>query len=251
MSGDNDIDDLLATSLGQPAEFECALELSDSDLDSLLGPPAAAGPEGLEPLINEAAAETVPSSAPSPVTPADVEIPGRTPGGDAQTRRCLIFGMGDLACALPIANVTEIGRPLAVMPIPFVPAWILGISNLRGDLVSIVDLRAFLGLCEPGIRSGSRLVVVRSLREDIQAGLIVDEVKQIVQLPARPPEPAAPLSDPLAPYLQGICDWNGRMLALIDAERLLLSPAMRQIESSGQSNSWGRVVNSTETGDVR
>src|SRR4030095_6422769 len=74
----------------------------------------------------------------------------------------VIFTLDGASYSLPIASVTEIGRPLAVTPLPNVPEWMVGVANLRGDIISVVDLRRFFGLGADEAPRGGRMLVVRS-----------------------------------------------------------------------------------------
>lgn len=158
----------------------------------------------------------------APEAPAD-------PGAQEQH---VIFSLAGTEYAVPMANVAEIERPLDVTPVPNVPDWVLGVANLRGDVVSMVDLRGFLGLEQVGYQPGSRMVVVQSNREDLTTAFIVDRVSGIRYLPVdRIGAPAAPIEDQVAPYLRGVYEHEEHLLVVLNLERLLLSEEMRQFET--------------------
>jgi len=158
------------------------------------------------------------------------DLPVRQAAGSLADQH-VVFALAGTDYAVPIRNVLETGRPLAVTPVPNVPEWLLGVANVRGDIVSMVSLRTFLGL-EPGSQERQeRLLVVRSQAEDLTAGLLVDEIKGICSVPGdRVEAPASPLDDRVTTYLRGITKHKGRLLAVLDLDRLLLSPEMRQFE---------------------
>ncbi|MDH3349126.1 MAG: chemotaxis protein CheW, partial [Desulfobulbaceae bacterium] len=64
----------------------------------------------------------------------------------ATEQQFIIFTLAGTEYAVPASNVTEVGEMLQVTPLPNVPLWLKGVSNLRGDIISIVDLRSFLKL---------------------------------------------------------------------------------------------------------
>lgn len=149
--------------------------------------------------------------------------------GDAEQH--VIFALAGTEYAVPIANVTEIGPPLNVTPLPNVPDWILGVVNLRGDVVSMVDLRAFLGMARTNYGQTSRMLVARARQEDMTAGLIVDRVSGIRFLPMEQiGAPSAAIEDQVAPYLRGVYEHDGRLLVVLDFDKLLLSPEMQQFQ---------------------
>ena len=153
------------------------------------------------------------------------------PVGAAGEEQHVIFTLAGTEYAAPIANVTEIGRPLVVTPVPNVPDWVLGVANLRGDIISMIDLRAFLGMEWIGYGQASRMLVAQAHQEDMTTGLIVDRVSEIRYLSVdRIGAPAGPIEDQVTPYLRGVYEHDGRLLAVLDFDRLLLSPEIRQFE---------------------
>jgi len=161
-----------------------------------------------------------------------VDLAAARPVEAGDKEQHVIFSLAGAEYTVPIANVVEIGRPLAVTPVPNVPDWVLGAANLRGDIISMVDLRAFLGLEQVSPDRASRMLVAQTRQEDISVGLIVDQVSGISYLPAAQiSAPAAPIQDQVAPYLRGVYEHEGRLLAVLNLEQLLLSPEMQQFES--------------------
>jgi purine-binding chemotaxis protein CheW len=152
------------------------------------------------------------------------------PPRPAPSSRFVLFGIASTQYAVSDGYVTELERVPRVTPVPRMPEWLRGVTNLRGDIVSVVDLRIYLGL--PGhLPPTARLLVVRLLDEPFTTGLIVDAVDRIVSLPADAiTPPASPIEGPLAPYLTGVCTVGERLVAVLDLDRLLRSPDLRQFE---------------------
>jgi purine-binding chemotaxis protein CheW len=128
------------------------------------------------------------------------------------------------------ALVTEVGRVPKITTVPRMPPWLRGVTSLRGDIVSVIDVRTFLGLEATSVYSG-RLLVVRLPDEEFSAALLVDEVLQIASVPndaVKPP--ASPLEGSLAPFLTGVAEVGGRLVAVLDLERLLRSAEIRQFD---------------------
>ena len=127
--------------------------------------------------------------------------------------------------------VSEVARIPKITAIPHVPAWVRGVTSLRGDITSAVDLRVFLGLDPTSLHAG-RLLVVRLPHEEFLAGLLVDRVDKIANVPpddVRPP--VSPIDGPLAPFLAGVCQIGERFIAVLDLDKFLRSPEIRQFES--------------------
>jgi purine-binding chemotaxis protein CheW len=142
----------------------------------------------------------------------------------------VLFAIASTQYAVPEAHVTELERVPRLTLVPRVPAWLRGVTNLRGDIVSVVDLRIFLGLSGV-LPPSARLLVVRLLDEPFATGLIVDAVDRIVTLSSDDiTQPAAPLDGPLTPFLTGVCTVGDRLVAVLDIASLLRSPELRQFE---------------------
>lgn len=143
----------------------------------------------------------------------------------------VLFELAGAEYAVPIANVIEIGRPPDVTPVPNVPDWVLGVANLRGEVISMVDLRTFLGMDGTSYGQDCRMLVARASEENVTTGLIVDQVSGIRYLSVdRIVTPGALIEDKVAPYLHGVYEHDEHLLVVLNLERLLLSPEMQQFE---------------------
>ncbi|MDQ3259035.1 MAG: chemotaxis protein CheW [Acidobacteriota bacterium] len=161
----------------------------------------------------------------------DATTSARSMSLDVATEHHVIFTLNDTAYSLPVGSVLEISTPLAVTPLPNVPVWVQGIANLRGDIISVVDLRQFFQMEGMESSRGNRMLVVRSPHGDITSGLIVDSVREISYLNVgRITTPTAPIESGVAPYMRGVYEHKERLLVLLDPERLMLSSEMRQFE---------------------
>jgi purine-binding chemotaxis protein CheW len=153
---------------------------------------------------------------------------------DSSTRKdqYLVFTLAGLDYAVSTANLLEVGRPSSITSVPNVPSWVLGVANVRGDIVSMVDLGAFLGLTQTfaSVPDG-RVLVVRTISQEIMAGLLVEKVKGLRLISGdRITVPAASFENRLSPFMRGVSDIDGRLLVFLDLDRLLLSAEMRQVE---------------------
>jgi purine-binding chemotaxis protein CheW len=165
----------------------------------------------------------------APVATAEAGAEDTALAKDAE--QYVIFSLAETEYAVPIANVIEIGQPLSITPVPNVPDWVSGVANLRGEIISMVDLRAFLGMERTGYAQASRMLVAQASQEDMTTGLVVDRVSGIRYLSAdRIGEPTAPIEDQVTPYLDGVYEHEERLLVVLNLDRLLLSPEMQQLE---------------------
>ena len=92
---------------------------------------------------------------------------GRAPAASATTgvERFVLLSIASAHYAVPETFVTELDRVPAITPVPRVPAWLRGVTSVRGDILSVVDMRLFLGL-EAAAPHSTRMLVVRLLDEE-------------------------------------------------------------------------------------
>lgn len=160
-------------------------------------------------------------------------------------RQYVVFMLAGERYAAPAHHVREVAQLTAVTRIPNVPTWLLGVTNLRGDVLSLIGLRTFLGLGANGsnghspdtpfAQGDSQVMVVHSEKyaSNITTGLVVDEIQDIRYLDTdQIGTLSAPIEDQVAPFLQGVYEENGRLLVLLDLEKLLLSPAIWQFDQA-------------------
>jgi purine-binding chemotaxis protein CheW len=116
----------------------------------------------------------------------------------------LAFALAGEPYAAPVALVREILRPPPMTPVPRAPDAVLGIVSVRGQLVTVLDLRRRLRLAEaPATRRARILLVEGDAGETL--GLFVDEVLAVYRLTEGEIEPAVTaLGNEAAPYISGI-----------------------------------------------
>ena len=91
------------------------------------------------------------------------------------------FYVGELLLGLPIHIVQEINRHLDVTSVPHAPKYVSGVINLRGEVVTVVNLAAILGLPVNDITCRTRNVVIHW--HDQLIGLVVDQISDIQSIP--------------------------------------------------------------------
>lgn len=152
------------------------------------------------------------------------------PRATGEVRRHIVFTLAGSHYATPVGSVVEIGHVPPVTPVPNVPAWVQGVTNLRGEILAIVDLRRFFELEDDGTEGVGRMLVTRAAGEDLTAGLIVDDVRGVASLSAADlSAPTASYDDRIAPFVTGVQERDGRRLAVLDLESLLNSREIRQL----------------------
>ncbi len=121
---------------------------------------------------------------------------------------------------VPVPSVRDVLIAQALTRIPLAPASVAGILNLRGRIVTAIDLRQRLRLA-PAPENLASMSVVTEQDGELYA-LIVDRVSEVIELPADAVEPNPPTLPPLwAAFSAGICRLSETLLVMLDLERLL------------------------------
>lgn len=130
------------------------------------------------------------------------------------------FRLGERLLGLPIEIVREILRVADITPVPDAPAGVRGVINLRGDVVTIVDLRIVLGLSPAVVGPYTRLVVTHSGDEVI--GLLVDRVADVVTISPEEREPLpANLKADESRFFSGVFRVEDDLLVSLDLTAVL------------------------------
>lgn len=134
----------------------------------------------------------------------------------------LTFTLDREEFGLPITRVREVIRVGEITRVPQVPPHVRGVTNLRGRILAVVEIRSRLGLSPAEISPASRIVVVDVAGRSL--GLLVDRVSQVTKVPVEsvapvPEEVASPESD----YVTGVARRDSRLIILLDLDRVLLN----------------------------
>jgi purine-binding chemotaxis protein CheW len=130
------------------------------------------------------------------------------------------FFIREAHCALDAAGVQEVIRLGPLTPVRHAPPEVLGIINLRGRIVTVLDVGLQLGFAKAAPGPEARVFIVEDRGEFI--GLLVDRVGEVVETDGKRLEaPPANVSHAQSRFFKGICRAGGKVIALIDANRLL------------------------------
>ncbi|MBK1716725.1 chemotaxis protein CheW [Thiocystis violacea] len=130
------------------------------------------------------------------------------------------FSLADETYAIDVLQVQEVLKLTEIAPVPGVPDYILGIINLRGDVVTVIDARRrmLLPVREPD--DASRIVIIDVGNQNI--GIMVDSVAEVVQIPPASVEPAPAVgNDQTSRFILGVTSTDEGLTILIDLNRLL------------------------------
>jgi purine-binding chemotaxis protein CheW len=141
----------------------------------------------------------------------------RGDGAAVESMDLLEFRLASERYAVECAFVREVLSLKALTPLPGTPPFVLGIANLRGQIVSIIDFRSFFGIPALGLGELNKVIVVRD--DKMEFGILADEVLGVRAIPRAAVQPPIPtLAGIGAEYLIGIADSG---IVIIDAKAIL------------------------------
>jgi purine-binding chemotaxis protein CheW len=121
---------------------------------------------------------------------------------------------------IDVMRVREVLRNTEIAPVPGTPDFVLGIINLRGNVVTVIDTRKRFGMPPKAIDEASRIVILEAGDEVV--GMMVDSVAEVVDLRASSIETAPNVgNDESAKFIQGVSNRDDGLLILVDLNKLL------------------------------
>ena len=130
------------------------------------------------------------------------------------------FQVGRETYGVPITSLHEIVRVPEITAVPDAPDYMEGVINLRGKIVSVIDLRKRLGEKKVTSSRRNRILVVE--HKGRLSGLIVDSASEVLKVPASDVEPSpAALQDGGLNCVTGLGKVKGRLIVLLDMTKLL------------------------------
>ncbi|KPV97598.1 MULTISPECIES: chemotaxis protein CheW [Pseudoalteromonas] len=130
------------------------------------------------------------------------------------------FHLGEETYGINVMQVQEVLRYSEIAPVPGAPGYVLGIINLRGNVVTVIDTRTRFGLQSAEVTDNSRIVIIEAEKQVI--GILVDSVAEVVYLRTSEIDSAPNIgTEESAKFIQGVSNRDGELLILVDLNKLL------------------------------
>jgi purine-binding chemotaxis protein CheW len=130
------------------------------------------------------------------------------------------FRLDEESYGINVMQVQEVLRMTEIAPVPGAPNYVLGIINLRGNVVTVVDTRQRFNLPAKEPDDATRIVIIEADKHII--GILVDSVAEVVNVRASEIETAPNVgNDESSKYIQGLYSRDGDILILVDLNKLL------------------------------
>ena len=131
---------------------------------------------------------------------------------------------------IKVMQVQEVLRMTEIAPVPGAPDYVLGIINLRGNVVTVIDSRKRFGLPDKEPDDATRIVIIEA--GDHVVGILVDSVAEVVDLRGSEIETAPNVgTDESSKYIQGVSSQRQELLILVDVDKLLSDDEWQDVET--------------------
>lgn len=137
-----------------------------------------------------------------------------------ETRQIIVFRLAREWYGVEITKVKEVIKVGKITYLPSSPEHIVGIVNLRGNILSVIDLKTIFSLPHEEPTGKMRIIAIESGM--LESGLLVDEVVESIKVPVSKMEPALlTIIAEGGKYIEGQCKVDNKLIALISVERVL------------------------------
>lgn len=130
------------------------------------------------------------------------------------------FYVGEALCGMDILKVQEINKLMEMTKVPQAPGYVTGILNLRGQIITVIDLGKKLGLSSIDFNEKTRNIIVNSGTEYI--GLLVSHISDVVEAEwSKVEKPPANIGGVQGVFFKGVFKTKDRLIGVLDVERVL------------------------------
>lgn len=130
------------------------------------------------------------------------------------------FYVGEALCGMDILNVQEINKLMDMTNVPQAPEYVTGILNLRGQIVTVIDLGIKLGLTQTDLNEATRNIIVNAENEYI--GLLVSRISDVVEAKwDKVEDPPANIGGVQGAFFKGVFKTKDRLIGILDVSKVL------------------------------
>ena len=145
----------------------------------------------------------------------------------------VVFTLDEYRYAVPLAAVERVVRLVEITPLPKAPRIVIGVINLQGRIVPVLDMRARFGLPKRGMRLGDQLIIARTSRRTV--AMLVDESRGVMECPSDNTVAAEEIV-PGMEYVTGVMKLADGMLFIHNLDEFLSLEEEKTLEAAINGN---------------
>jgi purine-binding chemotaxis protein CheW len=155
----------------------------------------------------------------------------------------VVFNLANENYGVDIAAVDGIVKMQPITAVPHAPGFVEGVTNLRGEVLPVIDLRKRFGLPQGEITKDTRIVNVEM--DGVKVGMMVDAVSEVLRVAEENIEPPSPIVVTVdSAFITGIAKVDERLIILLDLARVLSTEEQTRLHTLRQDE---ELVDSSET----
>ena len=154
-----------------------------------------------------------------------------------ETNQFLAFKLGEEVFSFDISKVREVLEFNKVTKVPQTPEMMIGVINLRGSVVPVIDLRIKFGMGKGEKTVNTVIIIIEIDLEDesTMIGALVDSVKEVMDLDAEHIEPPPKIGSKLnTDFIKGMGKQDGEFLIILDIEKIFSSEELNLVQQLGE-----------------
>ncbi|OPX56790.1 purine-binding chemotaxis protein CheW [Oceanospirillum multiglobuliferum] len=147
-------------------------------------------------------------------------VQAKNAGSSDPILQYVTFRLVDETYGINVMQVQEVLRYSEIAPVPGAPSYVLGIINLRGNVVTVIDTRQRFGLMNAETTDSTRIVIIEVEKQVV--GILVDSVSEVVYLRQSEIETTPNVgNEESAKFIQGVCNKNDQLLILVELNKMM------------------------------
>lgn len=154
---------------------------------------------------------------------------GEKSSASGEAARFLSFSLNSEQYAVPLLKVKEVIALTETTPVPYAPAHFKGIMNLRGQVISVIDLRMKLKM--PKVEASSETAIIILDLSPLALGVIVDSVESVLAVNREEIQPPPDVGGRDTAYITGVARKDKKLILVLDIERTLSVEDLRAVKS--------------------
>ncbi|MCE1254274.1 MAG: chemotaxis protein CheW [Anaerolineae bacterium] len=145
-------------------------------------------------------------------------------------RQLVVFELGDENFGVDISAVESIIKMQELTKVPHAPGFVEGVTNLRGIVLPVIDLRKRFGMPKDEGTKDTRIVVTNV--DNVKVGMIVDSVSEVLTIPENVVEATPPMISSIdTAFITGIAKLDNRLIILLDLSKVLSSKEQNSLQA--------------------
>ncbi len=154
-----------------------------------------------------------------------------TEAAQEEVLQWVTFHLDNETYGVNVMAVKEVLRYTDIAAVPGAPDYVLGIINIRGTVISVINTRRRFGLSDQEPRDNTRIVIIEIGKYVV--GIMVDSVAEVVYLRQSEIETAPNVGkDDSGRFIQGVCNKNNELLILVEFDKLLSQDELEELSQN-------------------